>query len=188
MQKNRLKPVSLPLREDLQSTMNKIFPAALPSPNLYRIVAKNEALFKDLVESRFIGPTGLFDKKRIAPMTREKIILRTCVATRNDYEFALHEETISLKMGLSLEQIKDIQNPKPNPDFWEAKDLVLFELIDSLVLKIQVSDALFNEIAAFYEETELIEFIHIIGFYTGVAMLVAFAQPQFDNYKQYFAK
>lgn len=185
MNNKRIAPLSLPLREDLQNTMNKIFPSHLPSPNLYRIVAKNEALFKDLVETRFIGPTGLFDKKRIAPLLREKIILRTCVAAHNDYEFALHEETISLKMGLTIAQINDIKNPLPNADYWEPKDLFLFNMIDSLVKHIAVNDDTYAAISEHYEEPELIEIIHIIGFYTGVAMLVALAKPQFDNYKQY---
>jgi 4-carboxymuconolactone decarboxylase len=185
MNNKRITPTPLPLSEGMQSTMNKIFPSHLPSPNLYRIVAKNEALFNDLVETRFIGPTGLFDKKRIAPLLREKIILRTCVAANNHYEFALHEETISLKMGLSLAQIQDIKNESLNPDFWESKDIVLFNLIDNLVKHIAVSDDVYKAVSDHFGESELIEIIHIIGFYTGVAMLVAVAQPQLDNYKQY---
>ena len=70
MQNNRIQPLSIPLNKDLQNSMDKIFPSNLPSPILYRIVAKNETLFKELVETRFIGPSGLFDKKRIAPLLR----------------------------------------------------------------------------------------------------------------------
>jgi 4-carboxymuconolactone decarboxylase len=185
MNNKKIEPLALPLNEEMQETMNKIFPSYLPSPNLYRIVAKNEALFKDLVETRFIGPTGLFDKKRIAPLLREKIILRTCIAANNQYEFALHEETISLKMGLTLSQINDIKNQLPNPVFWEAKDIVLFRLIDSLVKHIALSDDIYEGLSLYFEEAEIIEIIHIVGFYTGVAMLVAFAKPALDNYKQY---
>jgi alkylhydroperoxidase family enzyme len=116
---------------------------------------------------------------------REKIILRTCVATNNEYEFALHEETISLKMGLNMSQISDIKNQELNAAYWEDKDIVLFKLIDNLVKHIAVSDADFETVSTHFEETELIDIIYIIGFYTGVAMLVAFAKPQFDNYKQY---
>ncbi len=109
MTKNRIKPLPLPLSEEMQASMDKVFPTALPSPNLYRLVARNKALWKDLIESRIIGRTGLFDKNRIAPDLREKIILRTCVAAKNDYEYALHVETISEKMGLTKAQIEDIR-------------------------------------------------------------------------------
>jgi 4-carboxymuconolactone decarboxylase len=185
MQNNRIQPLSIPLNENLQNSMDKIFPSNLPSPILYRIVAKNEALFKELVETRFIGPTGLFDKKRIAPLLREKIILRTCVATNNWYEFALHEETISLKMGLTCSQITNIKNQEINTDFWDEKDILTFKLIDKLVHHVAITDDEFLAISAYYEEPELIDIIHIIGLYTGVAMIVAFTNPTLDNYKKY---
>jgi 4-carboxymuconolactone decarboxylase len=127
MHNNKISPLPLPLKEDIQNRMNKIFQSNLPSPNLYRIVAKNESLFNELVDTRFIGPTGLFDKKRLAPSLREKIILRTCVATNNWYEFALHEETISIKMGLDASQINDIKNRELNLQFWEARDIILLK-------------------------------------------------------------
>ena len=65
--KNRITPLPLPLEKSTQTVMDKIFPNNLPSPNLYRIVAKNEKLFKELIQSKFIGMTGLFDRGRLAP-------------------------------------------------------------------------------------------------------------------------
>jgi 4-carboxymuconolactone decarboxylase len=185
MQKNKIEPLSIPLNEEQQNTMNKIFPSYLPSPNLYRIVAKNELLFKELVDSKFIGPTGLYERKRIAPVLREKIILRTCVATNNHYEFALHEKTISLKMGITVLQMQDIKNYAVNPEIWEAQDIVLFQLIDHLVKHKPVSDELFNAVSSYFDEEMLIDIVFLIGLYTSVAMLVAFSKPQLDNYKQY---
>lgn len=183
--KKRIAPLSLPLEKRTQEVMDKIFPSNIPSPNLYRIVAKNEALFTDLVDSKFIGMTGLFDKGRLAPALREKIILRTCVANENQYEFNLHVETISLKMGLTQEQIQDIAQKQYTPELWNSKDLALFQLIDQLTLTRKVDDQVAQEMLQHYPEETIVEMIHIIGFYTGVAMLVAFAQPEFDNYKQY---
>ena len=182
---NRIKPLSLPLEKSTQQVMDKIFPSKLPSPNLYRIVAKHKDLFTELVETQFIGPTGLFDRRRLHPSLREKIILRTCTTAENSYEFALHVETISLKMGLTKEQIQDIAQSNCNPELWDNKDIVLFKLIDQLILTRKVEDQVAQEMLHHFSEQETIEIIHIIGFYTGVAMLVAFTQPAFDNYKQF---
>ena len=165
--------------------MDKIFPSQLPSPNLYRMVARNEALWQDMIESRIIGRTGLFDKGRIAPDLREKIILRTCVAAKNDYEFALHIDTISFQMGLSVEQINDISSPKPNPKLWTEAELSIFSLIDALVNKIEVSEEIYDTVKAHYSEEVLIEIVHLVGLYVGVAMMVALGLPPLDNYKQY---
>ena len=66
----RIEPVDVDLKEPLKSKMSKIFSAALPSPNLYRSVARNESLFIDMIDMRFIGPTGLMDRKTIPSRLR----------------------------------------------------------------------------------------------------------------------
>ena len=101
----RIQPVDADLSEPLKSKMEKVFPAALPSPNLYRIVARYESLFIDMIDMGFIGPTGLMDRKTIPPRRRELLILRTCMQARNEYEFHLHERTISERMGLTAREI-----------------------------------------------------------------------------------
>lgn len=92
--KPRIQPVNVALKEPLRSKMETFFPAALPSPNLYRSVARNESLFIDMIDMGFIGPTGLMDRKTIPPRRRELLILRTCMQARNEYEFHLHERCI----------------------------------------------------------------------------------------------
>jgi len=183
MKNNRIQPLEIPLSDEMQSMMDKIFPPFLPSPNLYRIVAKNKELFKELVDTKTIGPTGLFDRKRLPPTLREKIILRTCVISNNQYEFSLHVETISMKMGFTSDQIQDIQNAQLNHKYWNPEDLALFELIDGLVKNIKVSEKTYSSVAKYFKEEELIEIVHLIGLYTGVSMMVALVQPKFDNYK-----
>jgi alkylhydroperoxidase family enzyme len=58
-------------------------------------------------------------------------------------------------------------------------------MINKLVKHESITDILFEAISSQYTETELIDIIHIVGLYTGVAMLVAFATPSLDNYKKY---
>ncbi|MEL6251909.1 MAG: carboxymuconolactone decarboxylase family protein [Bacteroidota bacterium] len=183
MEKNRIAPLEIPLSPSQQEQMDKIFPPQLPSPKLYRMVARNEALWKDMIESRIIGRTGLFDKGRIAPDLREKIILRTCVAAKNDYEFALHIDTISHQMGVSEEQIQDIHSQNPNPALWTKAEIGLFRLIDILVEKIEVPQDVYENVHTHFSEESLIEIVHLVGLYTGVAMLVALGKPPLDNYK-----
>ena len=91
MEENRIAPLPIPLSKSQQEQMDKIFPPQLSSPNLYRMVARNEALWKDLIESRIIGRTGLFDKGRIAPDLREKII---CVNPLNLWLFDLSSSRV----------------------------------------------------------------------------------------------
>jgi 4-carboxymuconolactone decarboxylase len=179
----RIAPISAVLEEPLKSKMAKIFPPELPAPALYRTVARNPSLFIDMIDTRLIGPTGLLDRKTIAPATREMLILRTCVVTGNDYEFRLHVQTISEKMGLTRAQIADLRNTKVSEDLWSDRERALIALIDGLVEGIDVSRPVFDEARRHFSESELVELTLLIGLYTSVAMLVALVKPELDPYE-----
>lgn len=111
---------------------------------------------------------------------RESVILRTCVATGNDYEFNLHVQTISQRMGLSWAQIMDVSSEQPDPALWSPPQLAAMELVDALVPRLHVSDATFAACREHLDEAALIEVTQLAGMYVGVAMQVALARPAFD--------
>jgi alkylhydroperoxidase family enzyme len=162
--------------------MAKIFPPELPSPNLYRSVARNESLFIDMIDMRFIGPTGLMDRKTIPPRIRELVILRTCVQARNDYEFNLHVRTISEKVGLNKVAIDDLKNTRIDDTLWSNEEASLIALTDELVRTTSVSEELFERVSKHYSEAELIEMVQLVGLYTTVAMMVSLIRPELDPY------
>ena len=182
MTKPRIEPVDPDLQEPLKSKMQKIFPIPLPAPALYRTVARNEQLFIDLIDRRVIGRTGLLDRKTFPPPLRELLILRTCVAARNDYELHLHVSTISEMMGLSKDQIADIQNAEVSDTLWSEKERSLIALVDDLVSGIQVTQPVFDEVHRLFSDAELVELTLLIGLYTSVSMVVALARPELDHY------
>jgi alkylhydroperoxidase family enzyme len=182
MTEPRITPVDPKLAEPLKSKMAKIFPLPMPAPTLYRTVARNEALFMDLVDMRLIGPTGLLDRKTFEPALRELLILRTCVGTGNDYELNLHVTTISQMMGLSKAQIEDVRNEEVDPTLWSTRERALIGMVDALVAHLDVSQPVFEEARRHFSDSELIELTLIVGLYTSVAMLVALARPELDRY------
>ncbi len=178
----RIQPIDATLQEPLKSKMGQIFPEGIPAPSLYRTVARNESLFIDMIDMKLIGPTGLLDRKTIPAKTREILILRTCIAAKNDYEFNLHVKTISEHMGVSKEQIRDIQEESVNSELWDDAELALIELVDGLVKQMIVEQDVYDKAKRHFGEPVLIEFVQLIGLYTGVAMMVALAQPDLDRY------
>lgn len=182
MSVTRIAPLAEPLGEPLASQMGKLVPRGMPAPALFLSVARNEGMFGFLVESGLIGPTGLFDRRTIPKDLRETIILRTCVAARNDYEFNLHVQTISARMGLSEAQITDVRRSQADPALWRAEQLAAMSLVDALVQTLRVPDELYAAVRQHFSEEALIEITHLTGLYTGVAMLVGLIQPRFDEY------
>jgi 4-carboxymuconolactone decarboxylase len=179
---SRIEPVDPPFSEALQQRMARLVPPGMPPPQIFRIVARNEGLFLHLVDSGLLGPTGLLERNVLPARLRELVILRTCAAAHNDYEWRLHVHTISARMGLSDAQIDDTLAATPNAAWWSEAELAAMELIDSLVPGLHVGDALFERVRLHFDEPTLIEITQLVGLYTGVAMLVALAKPALDGY------
>lgn len=178
----RIAPLST-LPPAVAERLARLLPPGMPAPRLFLAVARNEGSFVKMVDSGFLGPTGLWDRRALAPALREAIILRTCVACANDYEFNLHEQTISRRMGLSDAQIDDLRAPVPAPELWSPAERAALALVDALVARHGPDDAEFAAARAQHDEATLIEITQLVGFYTGVAMLVGLIRPDFDRYR-----
>lgn len=179
----RIAPAEEPLTGPLAAHMARLIPAGMAAPQLFLSVARNAGLFGFLVESGLIGPTGLLDRRTLAPELREALILRTCVATGNDYEFNLHVQTISARMGLSATQIDDVRRHAITPAHWRADQRAALKMVDTLVATRDVPDSIYAEARQCFSEADLIEITQLVGLYTGVAMLVGLIRPRFDHYR-----
>ncbi len=200
----RITPVVAPYSDALRERFARLVPAGMTPPAIFRAVARNESLFLHLVDSGWLGPTGLFDRRVLPSRLRELIILRTCVATRNDYEWHLHVNTISARMGLSDAQIDDTRSADSEDDLWSAderaaaswvpgaiwseSERAAIALVDALVGRLEVDDPLYARLREHFDEAELIEMTQLVGLYTGVAMLVALVRPEPDAYARPRAK
>lgn len=179
----RIQTAGLPLNSEDANRMAKLVPLNLRPPNLYLTTVRNTRLWSFLVDNNVIGPTGLMNLQSFSPKLREIIILRTCVANGCDYEFNLHVQTISERMGLSLQQINAIRFENLLPNDWLKEELVVMELVDALVKRRVVSDSEFGRARELFTDEALIEIANLVGLYTGVAMIAALVQPAFDIYK-----
>lgn len=179
----RIDPHPLPLPPDLAERMGRLLPPGVQPPQIFLTVARHGELFKEMVDSGLLGPTGLADRRRLAPALREALILRTCVRARCDYEFNLHEQTISRRMGLSDAQIGDLRQPTPDPSLWSPALLAALQLVDGLVSRLDVDDATWAALQPHFDAAALLEMTQLVGHYTGVAMLAALARPRLDHYR-----
>lgn len=179
----RIAPQLPPYPPGVAAALGRLLPPGMPAPQVFATVARNEGLFAFLVDSGLLGPTGLLDRGVLDRALRECVVLRTCVAARNDYEFNLHVQTISRRMGLSQAQIADVRRAAPDAALWSAQQLAAMRLVDALVPGLQVSDAVFAAARAQFDEPTLIELTQLVGLYVGVAMQVALARPAFDRYQ-----
>lgn len=179
----RIAPLCDPLPPPVAERLARLLPPGMPAPQLFLAVARNEGSFVKMVDSGLLGPTGLWDRRVLAPALREAVILRTCVACANDYEFNLHVQTISRRMGLSDAQIDDLRVAAPGAALWTASERAVLAMVDALVARRGLDDAEYAAARAHHDEATLIEITQIVGYYTGVAMLVGLIRPDFDRYR-----
>jgi hypothetical protein len=95
------------------------------------------------------------DRGTIERSLREAIVLRTCVATGNDYEFNLHVQTISERMGLTPAQIDDIRSDQPSVQLWRGEYLAVMTRVDGLAKRIQVSEEAYADVPHYFADSHL---------------------------------
>ena len=179
----RIAPLADPLPPAVAAGLARLLPPGMTAPNLFLTVARNEGMFVQMVDSGLLGPTGLWDRRVLSKALREAVILRTCVACRNDYEFNLHVQTISARMGLSEVQIDDIRRPAPDAALWTEPERAMLAMVDALVARRGLDDAEFARVRVHHDDATLIEVTQLVGLYVGVAMLVGLIRPDFDRYR-----
>lgn len=179
---SRIEPLVAPYPPTVAARLARLVPPGMTPPVIFRTVARNAGLFAFLVDSGLLGATGLLDRRTLPKVLREVLILRTCQAARNDYEWHLHVETLAPRMGLSAAQMADTRAPQPAPGLWAEAERAAMALADALVGQLSVDDALYAELRRHFDEPTLIEMTQLIGLYTSVAMQVALARPERDHY------
>jgi len=179
----RIAPLVEPLPPAVAERLARLLPPGMAAPQLFLSVARNEGLFVQMVDAGLLGPTGLWDRRSLPRVLREAVILRTCVACRNDYEFNLHVQTISARMGLSEAQLDDIRRTTPDPALWDEAQRAVLAMVDALVARRELDDAEFARARASHDEATLITITQLVGLYVGVAMLVGLIRPAFDRYR-----
>lgn len=178
----RIAPLEPPYPAAIAARFARLLPPGLVPPRLFAAVARNQGLFCHLVDSGWLGPTGLLDRRVLAPRLRELVILRTCAAAGNDYEWRLHVHTIAARMGLSDREIDDTRSAQPDTRLWSGAEQAAMRLADALVQRLAVDDGLYAQLREHFDEATLIELTQLVGLYTGVAMLAALARPAPDDY------
>jgi alkylhydroperoxidase family enzyme len=99
---------------------------------------------------------------------RELLILRTAVNCTGPYEWGQHVR-IGVAVGLSDDEIARIPSG-PTAQGWDASDRALLAAADELHETCALSDARYAELAARYDETQLIELAMVVGHYQLLAM------------------
>lgn len=174
----RIEPVTEPYSPEVAARFAALLPPGMTPPAIFRVVAKNAGLFSWLVDSGLLGSRGLLDRRALSDRLRELVILRTCTATGNQYEFDLHARTVAKRMGLSALEVEHLRAASLPETGWSDAERALVGFVDQVVSRQALGDETWAKVRASYSEETLLEVTLLSGLYVAIAMLVQLSRPR----------
>ena len=172
MTEPRIAPLDPPYSAPVAAALERIMPAGVPPLALFRTLAVNERVFLRVMAG------GLLDRGSITLREREIVIDRTCARCGSEYEWGVHVAFFAERAHLSPAEVASTCAEPENGAFLPRERLLL-RLVDELHDTAQVSDALWQALAAEWTPEQLIELIALAGFYHLISFMTnAFRIPR----------
>lgn len=142
--------------------------------NIFRTFGRRPEALRGFLEW---GRHILSDDNRLPPREREIVILRVGFLCRSGYEFAQHE-VLGLQSGLTRENIEQIKSGLGAA--WSPAEAALIQMADELVGDHFVSDAVWAELRAHYDEETCMDAVFTAGQYVQVCCFLNTFGVQLD--------
>jgi AhpD family alkylhydroperoxidase len=141
-------------------------PDAPPLPAILGLFARHPR-----VAGPWLGFNGsLLEDGTLEARDRELLILRVAKRTGCRYEWEQHR-AIAAEVGLTEDEIRAVADDG-STSIWSQRDEVLLLAVDQLVSEQTIDDARWIELAAHFDERQLLEICFVIGSYTCLAMVL----------------
>jgi AhpD family alkylhydroperoxidase len=115
----------------------------------------------------------------LPPSIRELIILRVAQLNGASYEFAVHQP-LALQAGVTQMQVDELQAWAGSRAFAERERAVL-QLTDTMTRCVQVGDAVFQPLHAWFSDQQLVELGVTVAAYNMVSRFLEAMQVDHDD-------
>ena len=159
----RIAPLEAPHPPDVAERLAKLMPKGWNGPALalFRLWARHQPMADALRPvGRYVLAHGTLD-----PRDRELLIFRTCARCGAEYEWGVHAVFFPPRVGLDAAQVAATRSARADDPVFAARDQLLLRLADELHDGASVSDALWSEVAAEWNDVQLLEMLLVCGFY-----------------------
>jgi alkylhydroperoxidase family enzyme len=144
-----------------------MMPAGAPPIALFRTFAKNLPMAQAMQQwGRYELGRGL----SVGIREREIVIDRTTARCGCEYEWGVHVMFFAERASLTPAQITSLTHGKDTDACWEsARDRLLIRLADSLHDSSDISDELWTELAAEFDEAQFLDLAMLCGWYHAIS-------------------
>jgi alkylhydroperoxidase family enzyme len=155
----RIQPVQPPYSDAAATWFARIMPEGVEPLALFRTLAVNERVFGRVMAG------GLLDRGSISMRDRELVIDRTTWRCGSEYEWGVHVAFFGTRVGFGETEITGLCSDDVEATPFAPREKLLLRLCDELHATANVSDELWEKLAADYTSEQLIELVVLAGLY-----------------------
>src|SRR5262249_11004152 len=142
--------------------------AAIDPLKLFRTLARHPALAEAM---RPFGAFLLSRKLSLGKRVRELVIARVCARCNCEYEWGVHASVFAGGAGVSEAQLHASVAGSEHDPAWSEADALLVRLVDELHDSATVSDELWAQLTAHWQQEQLLELLALVGWYHVIAFV-----------------
>jgi len=164
MTATRVEPVRPPYPPELQAVFDRIMPRGVPPLELFTTLARVPRIY-----DRFRAGS-LLDRGPVSLRHREIVINRTCGRCGCAYEWGVHVAFFAQRVALTPEQIRATVRGGADDSAWSDEEKLLIRMVDELHDSANLSDEVWDALAAAFTVEQIFELIALVGFYHTVSL------------------
>jgi len=180
----RIIPLEAPYPEGIGELLQKMTPPGAPNIlALFRVLAVNPKLAE-----RMMGMGGYFLGKPslLSLRDREVVIDRVCALCGAEYEWGVHIAAFVQAAGFSKPEIAALTAQPPGLGELTGRDALLVRMADELHAQSNLSDALWQELAAHWQPPQLLELLMLAGWYHAISYVCNAARVPLESWQARF--
>ena len=181
----RICPLEPPYEPAVKAQLGSMMPPGMEPIALFRTFVKHLAM------SRAMLSWGRYELGRdlsIGVRDREIIIDRTCVRCGCEYEWGVHVVFYAERAALTRDQVVSLTHGGLDDCCWEStRDRLLIRLADELHDEADISDDLWTELAAVFDESQLLDLTMLCGWYHAISYTARSARVPLETGAPTFA-
>jgi alkylhydroperoxidase family enzyme len=159
----RIPPLNAPYPTEIQANFDRIMPPGTEPLVLFRTLSAVPRIWEKFRAG------SLLDKGPLGLRQREIVIDRVCARCGCAYEWGVHITFFAKRVELTEAQIQALGVDSADAAVWTAEEQLLIRAVDALHDTIDISDALWQALAAAFSHEQILEVIALCGFYRTVA-------------------
>jgi alkylhydroperoxidase family enzyme len=165
----RIAPLEPPYEPQVEVQLQKMMPPGVPPIALFRTFAHNRPMTEAMTSW---GGYELSRRLSLSMRDREIVIDRTCARCGCEYEWGVHIAFFAERVALDAGQVGSLTHGSADDACWiDQRDRLLIRAVDDLHESSDISDDLWGELAANFNEENLLDLLLLCGWYHAISFV-----------------